>query len=112
MLVEYFIIRGNKSTRPPLIRSHVIMVALLFHLSTYMPAIGPIINTGIIVKERSFASSMVEPGARRYTRPIKAIWSSLSPKFETIWANHRRKKFLSLRSSLTLAIIIGADEWI
>jgi len=64
---------------------------------------GPNKNTGIIVKENSFAISQAEPGARLYIRAIKAIWSSLSPNWDITWLSQSRKKFLFLNISVNFA---------
>jgi len=73
MLSEHDMTNGIKSTNMPLNRSQATIVYFLFHLSTQIPAIGPTIKTGSMVKDKSLASSMVEPGIRAYIRPISAI---------------------------------------
>ena len=56
--------KGIESMRQPRSISDMTMTFLRFSLSTQTPAIGPIMNTGIIVKEMSFANASSEPGLR------------------------------------------------
>jgi hypothetical protein len=92
------------NTNTALEKSQAYMVLRLSHLSTYTPARGPIKNTGIMVKERILAISIAEPGAFKYTKPIKAIWPSLSPICEIIWPSHKRKKLRFFKTPINFDI--------
>ena len=83
---------GIASTSRPRSMSEIIIIFRRSRRSTQAPATGPMMNTGIMVNEISLARATSLPGFCWYTSATSAIWFSLSPKLETIWPNHRKKK--------------------
>lgn len=79
--------------------SEMTIIFLLFKRSTHAPAMGPTMNTGIIVNDMSLASAISEPGLRRYTSATSAIWFRRSPKFDITCPSQRKKKFLFVSTS-------------